>query len=343
MKKSEVTLEQWKRLYDAFLEYQKLAPWKWMLDSDVWAIQNPATGEMGFCCVLGRAGEVLGLCVYRGSEALECMDRIYSGELHGEDPAIHEYLNSLLASFSDREHLEKEDRDVIKRLGYKFHGPRAWPEFRSYLPGYMPWFLSPGEADFLALALEQAIPVARRFREDPDILTPASGDAYLTRVAEQKDGQLVWRDEWREPPPHAPKAPPALLIPEDQIAKARTRLSPKQGTWEFDCFFAPTPVAEGERPFLPLLSLCVHQETGLILGTHMTGPDEALAGHQKELVDTLRQARVRPEEVWVANEKSYRIVKPVADRLGIKVTAVSALPATEQARREMLPMLKSRR
>jgi len=48
------SLEEWKGLYEAAVRLRELAPWEWMYDSDIFGVKNPYTGEVGYCCVLGR-------------------------------------------------------------------------------------------------------------------------------------------------------------------------------------------------------------------------------------------------------------------------------------------------
>lgn len=52
--------------------------------------------------------------------------------------------------------------------------------FRSYRPGFAPWFVEAEEARFLAHALDQLADVAPRFREDPSLLEAPGG--YLVRA-----------------------------------------------------------------------------------------------------------------------------------------------------------------
>jgi hypothetical protein len=66
MKQSKPTNEQWTALYEAAAAFKELAPWQWMYDSDLFGVQDPETGEVGYCCVLGALGELLGLNVHRG-------------------------------------------------------------------------------------------------------------------------------------------------------------------------------------------------------------------------------------------------------------------------------------
>src|SRR5690606_28813463 len=128
----------------------ELGPWEWMEEDDLFGVQDPETGELGFVSIMGMAGEHYAVGVYRGAKGLY-------GYLHLKemDPFLirtEDLLNipQLQASLEDRELLEKRDRDQIKSLGLKFRGRNAWPQFRSYRPGYAPWYIEKDEARLLA-------------------------------------------------------------------------------------------------------------------------------------------------------------------------------------------------
>src|SRR5207237_8191891 len=90
-------------------------------------------------------------------------------------------IRHVQAAFSERKYLEKEDRNLIKQVGLKFKGG-AWPMFRSYRPGYLPWFVTLDEARFLIHALSQIIAVAKSMRDEAQPFHPngrVEQDGYL--------------------------------------------------------------------------------------------------------------------------------------------------------------------
>lgn len=72
--------------------------------------------------------------------------------------------------------MQKADLQVVNRLNLKFRGRNAWPLFRSYRPGYHPWYLTSNEAKFLALALHLTMEVSLRFKKEETLklLEPAT-------------------------------------------------------------------------------------------------------------------------------------------------------------------------
>ena len=56
--------EDWRRLYGLAVRFRNLAPWKWMTDDMLFAVQDPAGDQIGYCCVIGALGQEFGLIVY---------------------------------------------------------------------------------------------------------------------------------------------------------------------------------------------------------------------------------------------------------------------------------------
>jgi hypothetical protein len=148
------SLQEWHALYRAAIDFWQIQPWHWVDDTDLFGVKNPEDGEIGYCCVVGALGEFLGLVVYLGTEGLESYLKIQASESPEED--LLSMAKCLVASFEDRRLIQKADHEVIKRLGLKFRGTKSWPLFRSYNPGYYPWYLNQPQVGFLTHALRQA-------------------------------------------------------------------------------------------------------------------------------------------------------------------------------------------
>ena len=201
MKELQPSMSDWRNLYNAAIEFKKTGCWEWMLDSDVFGVQNPVTGEIGYCCIMGYLGAHLALAVYQGTDGLETYLKMQRGKLPENEIELLMLQKCLMASFEDREILSEKDREIISELGLKFRGRQQWPLFRSYRPGYHPWYLTRDEAEYLTLSLQQAEEVALRFKEDRDILKPSKKSHYLVRVPGKKGDRLEWEDKWLKPEP----------------------------------------------------------------------------------------------------------------------------------------------
>jgi hypothetical protein len=314
------TREEWQRLYEAAMAFKQEAPWEWMYEDDVFGVRNPETGQIAYGSVMGIAGEHLALALYLGSEGLRGFWQMYHRDQYS-DPFLLLEIPELQASFEDRGELDNKDRQVIKDLGLKFRGRQAWPQFRSYVPGCAPWFLTAEEARFLALGLEQAVIVARRVRDDPDLLEPRDEgvDEYLVRL-QTAEG---WTDEWLVP---EPAEEPAIPRPDqERLARMRKSLPLVDAALETDLFAMPQYVKEKEdpRPYLVYNLLKVDAESGMILGTEVllakAGYQAMWAEAQASLLQTMERQGGIPQLVAVRDERLAEIVAPIADSLGFEM------------------------
>jgi len=209
VKEPNPSLEEWRSLYEAAIRFKEASPWEWMTDDQIFGIEDPETGQVGYVSVTGMLGEHFSLSLYLDAEGLYglltlAFDPRASAELLLEIPLLQ-------ASFEDRNTLRARDREVIKRLGLRFRGRNEWPMFRSYRPGYEPWYLTSAEARFLRWGLEQGLEVALRLKEDPDLLPDLDDERLLVRhPVRREDGTLAWEDQVQPmPEPASPFPGPA--------------------------------------------------------------------------------------------------------------------------------------
>ena len=338
MKKSEITLNEWKLLYEESLKFKALACWDWMEDSYIFGVQNPADGEIGYCCVLGSLGEVLALTVYTGTEGLEIHQKMQRGEFYYSD--VYYIQKCLMASFDNKKDLDKKDLNIIEELGLKFRGKHAWPMFRNYHPGYVPWYLTKEEVNFLTLALEQAIIVAERFKEDPDLLTPAKKGTYLVRVPEKKENKFIWKDKWLKPGPLKKEEKALPPVDKERLKKIKKEVKKGQNIWEIDYFYSPDPVYDkrGERPYYPVTFLCIDGRSHLPLSTNILKNTE-IAQFCENFLYLIESLEFMPGIIVTTREDVKELFEPVAKVLGIRVEIVEYIEALEQLQEMMMGML----
>ncbi len=335
--------QEWMDLYNAALEFKQIECWNWMEDSDLFGVQNPHHGEIAYCCVLGALGEVFGLIAYLGTEGLNGYLRMQSGEIPSDDiDAIH-LQKCLMASYDDRKFLQKKDLQVIKSLGLKFRGPKAWPLFRNYQPGYQPWYLNKEEAIFLTTALQQAREVSLRFKENRGLFNPPLKDHCLVRVPEQGSTSLKWRDEWLKFP-HLEKVE-FVIPPVDEIRVKRIKkmASRRPTIWACDFFYAPLTIHEGERPFFPYALLWVDDRSGLILKNHLSEHSGYRSDFQNQFLNLIEEVKFLPQEVCVKKEEAFKLLEPMTSKLEIKLILTKKVRALEEARKGMFDFFLNRK
>ncbi len=331
---TSISLSQWARLYDAAQKYKTMACWEWMYDSDIFGVQNPLTQEVGYCCIMGRKGEFFAMAVYLGTQGLETINSILSGRLGPGSDDLIDAQNCLMLSFGGREEIEPRDHQVIKQLGRQFRGRTDWPLFRRHKPGYRPWFLASDEVDFLALAIEQAMEVAPRVKDNPDFLISDEKERYLVRVSESIEGNLSWRDEWKKPSALIHK-PLAVRVNESLLKQACQAIEQRGGTWLYDLYYGPFTIQETEPHYLPLMSLWMDLDSEAILGFEMTAPDEGLETHAECLLKLVCKSHVCPEKVLVMRERAGELLAPLAKELNFQLLITERLPPLENAKRSM--------
>ncbi len=113
MSEKHPSISQWRNLYNAAIEFRKLAPWEWMYDSDLFGVINPENGETGYCCIMGNLGEHYALGVYLGAEGLEGYREMQEGDYFSNPLEMIHLQKCLMASFENREYLSKV-RDLYR-------------------------------------------------------------------------------------------------------------------------------------------------------------------------------------------------------------------------------------
>jgi hypothetical protein len=327
-------LDEWKRLYDLMAQVKELAPWEWMEEADIFGVQPPGAKEPGFVSVMGMLGEHFAVAVYRGAKGL---GGFWNMESQGSrlTPEFVLQIPQIQASFEDREMITKQDREVMKKLGLKFRGANAWPQFRSYRPGCFPWYIEKEEAEILICALEQLLDVAPRFREDPSILTPTDNEhEYLVRV--NQNGR--WIDSLQQVTFREEKTLD-LLMDEEALEHVR-RMMPGSLTLEIDLSMMSEPVQDKayERPFFPFMLMLADHESGMILGADLLTPLPSMESMWSEVpaavVERLAEG-FPPKEIHVKDDMLYFLLQPVAEELGCAIKKQSRLKVIDHAKREL--------
>lgn len=328
------SMEIWKKLYQTAIDFSELKPWDWMFDRDLFGVEDPNTGEVGYCCVMGRLGEHFALALYRGSRGLSGYIAIATaGNKRLQDPAL--ILGSqdcLMASFEDRRMLEKDDLQIIKELGLKFRGSNGWPLFRSYEPGKPPWHIIADEADWLTHALNQTIEMAKRVKVNSGLLRP-KGKSLLIRVAEKQDGAIIWSDQWKNPKLERAET---IVLPALDLARLQQIKDKKLvflGTWEVDYEYNLTPVRDKERPYFPVMFLVVHHDTEFIINGELVASED-LAALQEIFLKTIEQSGI-PRQVWIKKPQLAEILTPIAEQLNFDLLLAKQLNVVAKVRRHM--------
>lgn len=241
---------QWLKLLEAAAEFNRISPWTWMDDSLFFGIKAPESRETNYCCIMGRGGEHFALAVYRGTEGLHSYIALRDG-INGTDLfTTYHSQHCLMASFEDREGLDKADMEIIRASGLKFRGKKQWPQFRSLRPRMVPWYLEAEEADTLTYALAAAAAASLLVKDNQQMLFGKT-EEEIPVFSFGKDGSLI--HSFTQVPAYAPKSA-SYSLTDDQLIKRFAKLPAEpKAHWIIRSFLGPSPVLQENRPYFPTL------------------------------------------------------------------------------------------
>jgi hypothetical protein len=334
-------------LLELAIRVKQLAPWQWMEETDLVGIESPETGEIGFISVMGSVGEYEAVALYLDAEGFYGFLDFVEDETATADRLLE--TPHLQAAFSERKYLEKWDRDLIRQLGMKVARSQASPIFRSYRPGYLPWFVTLPEARFLIHALSQIIGIATRLRDGVQPFNPTGRidqGGYLMRVSRKAESGLIWEDQvWQIP---RPKAEPVRALVDSVVFEQLKRIPQSQHQLEADFLLAPGRIgAPGERPLAPYMLMVADSESRFILGCDVMAAGTSLAATRASLPNCfakiLLQNRISPRRVVVRSEWLRNLLKTLTQSLNIELIQSGDLPSIDEAASSMREWMRTGR
>jgi hypothetical protein len=214
------------------------------------------------------------------------------------------------------------------------------PLFRSYKPGFVPWFVDLEEAEMLRTAMEQLLEVAPRFRLDSSLLWPeAESDVCLIRVPQHNGPNATWIDDFREV---APSQHSSVYIELDNglITKYR-RLPLMKAPMEIDFFLVPEGIVDdGGRPKMPYALLMVDSEIGVVLACDVviieTSMSAIWAGLCNRLLEKFINIGARPVSLTVRPGPLAVIAAALSKVLGFQLRTDRKLLSLNRAKAGLL-------
>lgn len=304
-----ITDGTWQRLYSLAEEIERVAPWEWMLEMDLFGVAHPQTGQIGFCSVLAPDNvRNPGLAIYKGDAGLFSYEFMQDWGMDIPGFGQVQEQHCLHLTFVEAEQLMEPEQQRLLRYGFRHESPLSFPIFRDYTPGWVPWPIqSEEEAIWIQVAMEQTLEVSARFRKDRDLLdhVEADGPQLLVRKPQTGRPDLPWQDDWisldlNPQPEYLVKGDPIYL------QSNATGLPRKQEkTWLVEYLYTPQPVyEEGERPCLPRLFFIVDSQDQARLGYRIVKPGAETRHLQALFMSIARGAGYLPGKVVVGQVSS---------------------------------------
>ena len=328
-----------RQLYADVRDYHAAQPWSALGDDEVFGVEDPDTGEIAWCSVLGAAGELFGLAVYEGPEGFALYQAVMSETASVEETRMTQ--RGFLVAFGPRNLLEPFE---IEALRTSPSGPPArseWPMVRALTPGYVPWVPDDPACRRLSAILGQVLAVAESARGSTGALAPDADGRFVVR-RRQRETDDSWVSVRMKPETPAPPVVPDFG---DELRLRRVARLPqgRNATWECDYSYAPIIVANGEgRPAYSAVVLIADHGSGTVLHAKLGPPPLDAAFLQEELVAAMEGAGTRPHTVLARTAAVRAILDPLAGAARFALQGPARVPALERAREALIEHMSRR-
>ncbi len=248
-----------KSLYDVALAFRKERPWKRITDQELFGVRF-LDGDIGYCCIMGRSGKHFALALYMSDVGLQSFYFLNDPSLHSAILTDTELLFSqdcLMCSFEMKSDLENKDLLQVKKLGYTFSGRNAYPLFREYLPGHLPWYLDDVSKQYkLRIALLAGLAIneklasshgsesseaAIKFRNDLGFSSEARPGNSIPLLVHGDNDSFEWGVHTLPSLAEIPVCPVALRI-NDELRAKRFSAIPAENSIVLQCHLLMMPV-----------------------------------------------------------------------------------------------------
>ena len=340
----QLSLDTFRALCAATTEFGSVAPWEYMCDTALFGIQD--TGKVRLGSVLGNDGEPSpsGLFVHRGELGLRwVMAMVFGGQQNNDDPNFVYGDDALLAELVAHNKLEQHDIDLLSQIGFQplAHSQRAWPKFRSYRPGAIPWFLEQAEAELLLSDLRVAIAFVRLVAGKKDLYDNRADNEVPFCPENATDAMQIEDLDWQKLvlPPEPLPAPVSLSASE--LAGLHALPQDARLSLELDCLYSPGGVDEEPRPHFLWMGVAVDTRKGVLLdsamGNSQTQKAEQVAA--RCLLQAMTKLKCRPKEILMSRTGLAFALEPITHSLGIRTSHLAKLKGIDRIYRRFVSSL----
>jgi hypothetical protein len=319
------TTEQMSHLVKAAAALLKEAPWEHGLgDREMIAVDTRDGRERCYCVFLGINGEIFGMKAYIGDQGLAS----YRWLMKKHESAGVDYLARLHAvsvEFVAAGELKPADRQAIAAAWRSAKGRR--PQFRTWRPGYFPWFPNEQETAWLTDCIEAVLVFLPALRSKSGALWPSDESLPLM---EWRDGVWQQQNTILLPRTDAPVETP--VAPGSREVEVRRRF-PRTGILETTHLYLGASVGKAhERKALLCAVLVVDAATGVVFQPELAASDRSAGDMLNHaILNAIDRRGARPAEVHVSDPRVRDLLEPVAHALGFRVKLVRAMPALDDA------------
>ncbi|TFD97068.1 plasmid pRiA4b ORF-3 family protein [Jeotgalibacillus sp. R-1-5s-1] len=293
------------------------APWEVLHSDQVFAIDQQ--GFMVFVSVMGAAEMEKGLAIYPSMEGWRTLSSLF----REEDEEYRYKQFAITATFNDRNELDPIDYGLVKDTGIPFRGKGRWPMFRSYEPGYIPWYLNEHEKSLVTFVVRHVLDVTKRIREGLEVIAPFETGYMYTRVAgdgfyEEHGVEITEFDRMLEEEQQS--------IENELLIKQLQAIPVVDDQIEFVGTYTSQPIVEkpGDRPFFGLIVAGYSKKNGLFLVNETYGPIPKTLALQDAFCKMVIEQNAMPAQVTITHT-DYKYLERFFNALPVKVRKVKEI------------------
>jgi len=323
-------------LYELASDFYGLLPWRVLDESNLIVVRDSVSGELCYCSVMGGLGEVFSMHANIGTEGLRQFRKIEAQEF--EDPAeFFVSTHCVYVEFVARPELQRQDRELLAALGHPKGRGLASPIFRTFRPGFLPWFVTEDEARMLAECLQAVITVCAAVASQENLRFWEVAETYpmVTRTEEPEPRYRV--EMFKATLPAEPPPVPVRLA-EETLHALRGKDYAVRGVVELDLTYSGAAIGKkGERSACAAIAMAVDAESGMVLAPEVA--DSSVAAGEtlaKVFLKAIETSRAVPREVRVRSQRLKECLVPLMESFGVTVRVAKKLPATDRARSHLL-------
>ncbi len=325
-------------LYELAFAFRNAKPWDRLCEDELFAIPLPG-GEIGYCSIMGKAGEHFALAVYLGERGLRSFQRIQEAESAiRRSPNLLKMQEHMLSQLCIQCSLENKGmllpeelssvRDYAARHDIKFRGSNSFPQFIKYCPATYPaQVTSEEDIQILCEALRATLAVSKKLQNaewvesEKETLGFSDGLAAARPLPVLTQGQdgCTWNTGIL--PDIIPQTYPQPVL-RDEILLARLKKAKKQNTtWVCDVVMCPQPVQEKEdsTPVFPYILIAADKKTGTALKPAMVRCYEREADTLLHNLGEQMLESCVPRRMIVTDDRTYAFLEALSDSLGIEL------------------------
>ena len=320
---------KWLEIYNVAQSISEFNPWDYFKESDDFVyLRKDGEGVFHFSFI-GASFDQRGIAVYDNENSyIEAMNRLCKRNKKNEPFFLLQ--NALIALWSDRGDISKDDYSLIKELELKFRGRGAWLHFNKYEIGYGPSQLDENEVNVLLEAFRNLYMMVRAVFEQRVYADFEKGEK-IVRWYSEEDKLYYTHNIMLQVAKEVEY--PVLTVLENAVLSETRDMPTQDYSVEIDWVYLDVVVKDGDRNIVPLLFYVVDTSTGAVIYSNVLTPYDDIPNEIFDMFDEIIEKCGKPKQIFVSDRKLEACLFDLCEKTKIKFAVKSTLPNADKARK----------